>query len=148
MLRLLPYIVLSAVISVMLLYMHDYQPALWTHLLIKVDVLGITHEAKEEQERLVAIEALPIHYEEKKVLVDHTVFMGATPEMVKLALGTPQKVFSKSAGGTGNAFILTYYVYFLSNDIRPTILVFQQDETDGLYKLINAYKGSTLDLGN
>jgi hypothetical protein len=60
--------------------------------------------------------------------------------MVKLALGEPKKVVEKM--WEEKKVVLTYYVYYLPNDNRPTILVFQED------KLINAYKGSALDVGN
>lgn len=110
------------------------------NLLIKVDVFGLTRVAGEEQVRLAKIKDLPLSYEEKQVLVQRTVFMGATHDMVKLALGEPRKVVERL--WEGKNVMLTYYIYYLPNDTRPTILVFQND------KLVNAYKGSALDVGN
>ncbi len=123
-----------------LFYMENYQPELMTNLLLQVDVFGFTKVAAQEQERLGKIKDLDIPYEEKQVLVNRTVFMGATRDMVKLALGEPKKVVEKM--WEEKKVVLTYYVYYLPNDNRPTILVFQED------KLINAYKGSALDVGN
>jgi hypothetical protein len=139
-LRALPYIVLAIMVYGVLFYMENYQPELMTNLLLQVDVFGFTKVAAQEQERLGKIKDLDIPYEEKQVLVNRTVFMGATRDMVKLALGEPKKVVEKM--WEEKKVVLTYYVYYLPNDNRPTILVFQED------KLINAYKGSALDVGN
>ncbi len=138
--RALPYIVLAIMVYGVLFYMENYQPELMTNLLLQVDVFGFTKVAAQEQERLGKIKDLDIPYEEKQVLVNRTVFMGATRDMVKLALGEPKKVVEKM--WEEKKVVLTYYVYYLPNDNRPTILVFQED------KLINAYKGSALDVGN
>ncbi len=127
-------------IYAVLFYMENYQPEMMTHLLIQVDVFGFTRVAQQEQERLAKIKNLSITYEEKQVLVNRTVFMGATHDMVKLALGDPKKIVERM--WEAKNIMLTYYVYYLPNDNRPTILVFQDD------KLINAYKGSALDVGN
>lgn len=138
--RALPYIVLAILVYGVLFYIENYQPELMTNLLIQVDVFGFTKVAAQEQDRLSKIKGLDITYDEKQVLVNRTVFMGATHDMVKLALGEPKKVVEKM--WEEKKVRLTYYVYYLPNDNRPTILVFQED------KLINAYKGSALDVGN
>jgi hypothetical protein len=139
-LRALLYIFLIVLIYGMLFYLENYRPELMTRILLQVDVFGFTRIANMEQGRLEKIKELAIPYEEKEVLLNRTVFMGATHEMVKLALGEPKKVVERMWEGKG--VMLTYYVYYLPNDNRPTILVFQED------KLVNAYKGSALDVGN
>ena len=150
MLRALPYIILAVLAYLTLVYLHNYRPEIWTHLLIQFDVLDLTPEAKEEHTRETAISLLPIHYEEKQVLINRTVFLGATQEMVRLALGDPKKYFppSFSKNEQGEIVKSIYYVYYLPGAIRPTILVFQEDKDDKLYKLVSAYKGSVLEWGN
>jgi len=124
----------------MFFYIAVYQPEFVNNLLIKVDVFGITKVAKEEQDRIEKIRALTIPYEEKQVLLNRTVFMQASQEMVKLALGSPQKTIEQPWAEHNT--LLIYYVYYLAQDKRPTILVFEND------KLIKAYKGSALDLAS
>jgi hypothetical protein len=140
MLRALPYILAGVLAYLVLFYMESYQPELMTDILIQVDVFGVTRIAKEEQQRLTDIKNLTIPYEEKQVLVNRTVFMGASPDMVKLALGNPQKIVEKI--WEGKSVMLTYYVYYLPNDKRPTVLVFQEN------KLVNAYKDSAINISN
>jgi hypothetical protein len=135
-----PLIAVAILIYAMLFYMNTYQPELMDTILIQVDVFGITRVAGQEQAREDKIKNLSIPYEEKQVLFNRTVFMGATCDMVKLALGEPKKVVEQM--WDAKKTMLTYYIYYLPNDHRPTILVFDDD------KLIKAYKGSALDVGN
>lgn len=138
--RILLYITLGILVYAVLFYLQTYRPETMAEFLVKVDVFGFTDIARQEQERLGKIRDLTIPYEEKQVLINRTVFIGATYDMVKLALGQPKKILQRAAEGSSVALI--YYVYYLPGDKRPTILVFQQD------KLTNAYKGSVLDIGN
>lgn len=145
--RALPYIILALLVYGVLFYLETYEPEVLTTILIQVDVFGVTRVAEAEQQRLAAIKNLTIPYEEKQVLVDRTVFMGATEEMVKLALGEPKKVVERIwEDKDHNKKMLTYYVYYLPGDKRPTILVFEFDNAE--YTLVNAYKGSAIDIGN
>jgi len=143
MLRSLPYIILAVTVYLVLLYMVNYQPQTVTNILIRVDIFGITRTVKEENDRLSSIKDLSIPFEEKQVLIDHTVFMGCSSDMAKLAIGEPKKVVERQMVDANKNVIqtLTYYIYFLPNDKRPTILVFSED------KLINAYKDSALNWG-
>ncbi len=140
MLRALPYIMVGGLVYLMLSYMANYQPELLTDILLQIDIYGITPEARQEQARLAAIKELTIPFEEKEVLVNRTVFLGATQEMVLLALGEPKKVVEKH--WEAKNLILTYYIYYLPNEKRPTIFVFQEG------KLINAYKDSAINVVN
>lgn len=137
--RTLAYIILSVTVFILLHYLTTYQPDALTRFLIKVDVYGLTDVGQKEQKRLYDIQNLPITYDEKQVLINHTVFMGASQEMVVLALGEPKKEVEKPWVENNNE-MLTYYVYYVHDDKRPTVLVFDND------KLINAYKGSALDV--
>lgn len=144
MIRILPYILLGLLFYIVLFYMEDYQPEIMNDVLIKVDVLGLTNVAKEEQDRIYAINSLGIDvtHPEKQALINHTIFMGATPAMVGLALGGP-KIQKWNTLKTK-----LYYIYYLPNDNRPTVLVFKQDTAGPTFKLYNAYKSSALDIAN
>lgn len=117
-------------------YVSVYQPELIDRLLIRMDIFGLSNIAQREHERMEKIKALTIPYEEKQVLMNRTVFLKASQEMVKLALGEPKKVVEHIEQ---NHLRRIYYEYYLGEDKRPTILVFEDD------KLTNAYKGSALD---
>ncbi len=135
MLRVLLGILLAMIVYLGLFYMENFQPELMNSFLIKVDIFNITQAAKEEHKRIEDIKDLTIPYEEKQVLVNRTVFMGASQDMVRLALGEPRKTWVQTK------YQEVYYVYFLPNDKRPTIFVFETN------KLIKAYRGSALDTG-
>ncbi len=138
--RALPYILIAISFYVTLFYLENYQPEMWNRMLLEVDVFGFSRAAQEEEARLDKIKNLTIPYEEKQVLIDKKVFMGATTEMVKLALDKPYKIVERP--WEGKNITLTYYIYYLKTDTRPTVLVFEED------KLVYAYKGSALDAGN
>lgn len=138
MFRALQYIILLVTIVMTVFYAYVYQPELVNKLLINADVFGFSKVAKQEHNRIEKIRALAIPYEEKQVLMNRTVFMQASQDMVKLALGEPRKIVERL--WEERKVMLVYYVYYLGDDKRPTILVFQDD------KLINAYKGSAQDI--
>lgn len=117
-----------------MLYLQFYKPGLLKELILSIDVVGVTPIGQEEQSRQATINGLPITYEEKQVLINKTVFLGASSRMVMLALGTPKEQ-KPSGKGAGNI-----YIYYQPDDPRPTILRFEHD------KLVHAYKGSALDL--
>ncbi len=137
MLRALPYILLSIIVYLVLFYLQNYQPELLKNIIVTVDVLDISPTAKIEHQRLSAINQLTIPYEQKQVLINGTVFIGCSGDMVKLALGEPQKTIPDPPSGR------VYFIYYLIGDKRPTVLVLGKD---GL--LENAYKGSALDMHN
>lgn len=140
MIRLLPYMLLMVIIYGVLFYTQKYQPELVNKLFINIDIIGVTEIAKKENERLYEIRNLNLTYPEKQVLMNHTVFIGATKEMVKLAIGEPKKEIWKNDK--------LYYVYYLPGDSRPTLLVFNYDKNGDKYKLSNAYKTSALYISN
>lgn len=105
-------------------------------LLIVVDRFGITEVGAAEQARIRTINRLPITYEEKQVLIQRTVFLGATREMVHLALGDPVCVLQTPVEGHGT---IESWVYYIEGDRKPTQLAFQNNE------LTTAGKASALD---
>lgn len=151
MLRALPYCVFfSLCFFLLFFYLGNYQPQAVTDMLMQVDVFGWTKTVQDEKKRLYKIDNLtvkdngkevPLSYDEKQVLINRTVFMGATPEMVVLALGDPIKITTSETMETnGNKLPQLIYVYYLLADKRPTFFVFKDN------KLIDAYKGSALDV--
>lgn len=113
-----------------------YQPDLVKKLIIKVDVFYFSELAEQEHERIEKIRALTIPYEQKLVLMNRTVFLQASQEMIKLALGEPQSAIPDPPPTTGHATL----VYYLGEDKRPTLFEFEDD------KLLSAHKGSSLDI--
>lgn len=98
-------------------------------LLISVDRLGITEVGAAEQRRVRTINRLPITYEEKQVLISRTVFLGASREMVYLALGDPVCVWREEAKSKEPG--IEYWVYYIENNRKPTQLAFQSNELTG-----------------
>ncbi len=107
------------------------------NLLIAVDRFGITEIGAAEQNRANTINTLTITYEEKQVLINRTVFFGASRDMVTLALGKP--VCVRQSAATENAPATEFWVYYIEDDRKPTQLAFQGNE------LISAQKSSALD---
>lgn len=137
-LRTLVYILLLALMLGGYGYFSSYHPEMVKELLITVDKFGITRTGKEEQVRIAKINALPITYEKKQVLINRTVFLNADINMVYLALGQPREMKRTILEGGGNEAILL--IYHFSDDKRPTILQFEEE------KLTSAYKGSVLEV--
>ncbi len=136
--RILSYIILLCLLLGGIYYISIQRPDVIRELLITVDKFGITETGKEEQVRIAKINALPITYEKKQVLLNRTVFLNAEINMVYLALGNPREVKRiKTDDGDTEAVLL---VYHFSDDKRPTILRFEND------KLTSAYKGSVLEV--
>ena len=131
-----PYLVICVLVFGILSYVYVGRPDLTERILIKVDVFGITKVSRNEIVRRQQINALSITFEEKQVLANRTVFLDASPDMVKLALGEPKKLIERTLE---DKRLVVYLIYYLPNDKRPTILVFLSN------KLVKAYKGSALD---
>lgn len=129
--KIIVYLGLMVSIFAFFLYLQIYRPSFVKELILAIDVFGVTEVGTAEQQRLDAINKLSITYEEKQVLINKTVFLGASPQMVALALGQPSEQKQAPAENI--------YIYYLPDDPRPTILKFSRD------KLVQAYKGSALD---
>lgn len=114
-----------------------FAPELYRRMVITVDVLSVTEEARYERTRVATIMNLPIRYEQKQVLVEHKVFMGATPDMAQLALGAAHHISTAVQPNGVPRLVLHFY---LQGDARPTVLEFENNA------LVNAYKGSSLDI--
>lgn len=163
MFRLFPYIIIAILVYLALLYMQTYQPDKLNELIVSADIFRITEISKYEHYREDQIKRLEgkvctprechdIGLEEKQVLLNHTVFLGATAEMVEYALGTPKQVLFQEASSA------LYYVYFLAGDKRPTVFLFSctqaapqcklHENYRKIFTLSKAYKKSTIDIEN
>lgn len=139
--QLITYISIALVTAGGLSYVNQTNPEALTDLMVHVDVFGITPQASQEKERQYQIRMLTIPYEKKKVLLERTVFLGATRQMVVLALGEPkeaQKITEHEKRPDGK-IINERWVYYFKDDPRPTVLEFEKDS------LASAFKGSNLD---
>lgn len=139
-LQLITYISIALVTAGGLSYVNQTDPEALTDLMVHVDVFGITPQASQERERQSQIRALDLPYEKKKVLLERTVFLGATRQMVTLALGQPkdaQKVGKEKRSDGKN--VTERWVYYFKDDPRPTVLEFEKET------LASAFKGSNLD---
>ena len=127
------YFSLMAATFAVILYMQFYKPNVIRELILSVDTLGLTSIGQQEQTRQYEINRLPkLTYEEKQVLLNRTVFLGATTRMAQLALGPPKEQ------KRGRREVI--FIYYMPEDSRPTILRFEND------RLVHAYKGSALDI--
>ncbi len=162
MLRALSAIAVCLGVIVLLLYMQTFEPEALDSLIMKMDAFGLTQASREEharQDRIMRLEqdayGTPIGSLEKTALLNHTVFINASAQMVEYALGSP-KTSLKAKNSTR-----MLYVYFLANDKWPTVFEFRcvknNNECDagnhgeinkGLYALVKAYKESKIDVDN
>lgn len=136
-LKLLAFLLFIAIGAGAVYWLGHKFPDKMKDLIIAVDRFGITEVGASEQGRVRKINRLPITYEEKQVLVQRTVFLSATREMVYLALGTP--VCRLQTAKTATEPATEYWVYYIEGDRKPTKLAFQNNE------LVNAGKASALD---
>lgn len=137
--RLLPLITVSLGTLALFSYLNSTNPEMVRSVLLKVDILGISAPVQAERSRVAAINQLGIPWEQREVLINRTVFLGATEEMVALALGAPRAVSARPLPERPGQE-LTVWAYYLQDDLRPTLLEFDEG------KLIGARKGNQLDV--
>lgn len=118
-------------------YVYNQRPDLYKQIRVKLDRFGLVQPDPLELQRISDINKLSISYEEKQILINRTIFMGATPQMVLLALGKPKEGRRIAGDRKGQESVIL--VYHLPEELRPTMLRFD----DG--KLTQAYKGSSID---
>lgn len=119
-------------------YVYSYKPEIAREFLLKIDRFGLTPVGQREQQRLQAINQLPITYAEKQVLINRTVFLGASTEMVILALGEPKK--QQHVPPSQEHIGHTTYVYHFPKDPKPILLRFRDNQ------LTTAEKASAIDI--
>jgi hypothetical protein len=121
-------------------YVTTHRPDMIAQVRLKLDRFGLAAESPMEVKRVADINKLPISYEEKQILINRTIFMGASPRMVMLALGQPKQGHKTRDALSGKESIIL--VYHLPKELRPTMLSFENN------KLSEAKKGSSIDYQN
>jgi len=133
------YLLIAVTTGASLSYVGAKNPEALDQLLLRVDVLGITEVGMKEKKRINSIRALEIPFAQKKILMERTIFMGATRQMVYLALGEPRKA-ERTKHTPSKQNITERWVYFFREDTRPTVLEFEGEV------LVSAHKTSQLDV--
>jgi hypothetical protein len=108
-------------------------PILYLKLAVTFDVFGMNKEASKEKLRLEGIDLLPISNEKKAILINRTIFLGASPTMVELALGNPM---DKSAAPIeAGKPVVERWIYHFAEDINPTALEFQDGKLTSAFNV-------------
>lgn len=107
-------------------------PSSYHSLLISFELVP---DAAAEKARLDKISLLAISDEKKQILTNRTVFMGASTQMVELALGTAISAehFDQYQPP------IDRWVYHFADDGRPTVLEFHDNKLTSAYK-VSAHK--------
>lgn len=133
------YIALLGCVSILgltlLLALKNADPKLYLKVALAVDVIGLSNNTQLEKNRLEKIDLLPISQEKKNILNNHTIFLGATPTMVRLALGNPMKEETVLVDGIS----LIRWQYHFKEDISPTTLDFEDSRLKSAYGTGSAY---------
>lgn len=138
MIKSLAYLVAAFAVFFLVLWLGTTQPQTLDRLLIRVDVLGWTEAGALERQRLARIMKLPVALEKRQALGNRTVFLGATREMVFLALGAAKD--KRSYADRKPGVLVETWLYYIHGDQQPTLLIFEDDH------LTEARQVSTLDL--
>lgn len=118
-------------------YVYTQRPDIYNQVKLKLSRFGFSEQSPQEVQRVSDINRLSISYEEKQILINRTIFMGATPRMVMLALGKPKEGHRMLDKAANKEVIIL--VYHLPEELRPTMLRFEEN------KLVEAKKGSSID---
>lgn len=171
MLRFLPYLVISVIVFTTLFYMQTYERDEFDKLIVQYDHFHWTLIAKDEYQRRQEIDAISdgvTGATQKDTLKQRKVYIGATAQMVRYALQEHPNdgpVFAYPAAGnlkdaTGKTVqaVFLAYVYFIGDDKRPTVFIFQCTKNpaecsdyknhENIFFLNKAYKRATIDLSN
>jgi hypothetical protein len=117
-------IIMATIIGLSILRMRH--PEVFYDIVMEVDVLGVTESSHAEKQRLSSIALLPISDEKKQYLINHSIYMGAAPQMVLLALGEPRGI--QRAINPDSQTEQLIYIYHFDTDSRPTMLAFEDDK--------------------
>lgn len=110
------------------------RPEIGKKLITTIDIFGISEEHQMEERRIRMIMQLRLVHEKKLALIDRKIFVGATPDMVTLSLGKPQKVEHGTAQSSGDEI----WIYQIEGDPYSTVIEF----TGG--QLTKASQGSVI----
>ena len=119
------------------LYVQNYRKDELEKFYLKFDSWGVTQVGRDELQRRAAIDALQdqgVIFVQQEALKNRTVFLGATDQMVLLALGKPIK------NPEMNTLNQQVWTYSFDDYGRPTLLYF--DKRDGKWILSKAEKSN------
>jgi len=121
---------IAALIAITVLkYRH---PDIFFKLAVTVDIFNIKGDSKVERMRIDNITLLPISREKQELLINKTIFMGASTKMVELALGKPR---NESEGYNNNNVIEKRWQYHFAGDAEPVIMVFIDNRLTGAQRI-------------
>ena len=126
-------IIVIALLGGIIFYFGSYNKAAFNEFLLEHDNMGLTEIASKELARKDSINRLNIPHEQKQALLNKTVFIGATKQMVGLAIGFPIRKTVNSEGKDK-------WFYIVDDSTTPIILTFTGD------KLAKAERGTNLDI--
>lgn len=130
---LLKFIIFIALIGGIIFYFGSYNKAAFSEFVLEHDNIGLTELASKEIARKDSINRLNIPYEQKQALINKTVFIGATKQMVNLAISLPIR---KTVDSNGH----DKWFYIVDDSTTPIILTFNGE------KLAKAERGTNLDI--
>jgi hypothetical protein len=107
-------------------------PDVFFKMALAVDVLNLKGDTKQEKARINKITLLPISREKQELLVNKTIFLGATPTMVQLALGAPR---GKNKGYNAENKIEERWQYHFADEGKPVVMIFVEDKLTGAQRV-------------
>lgn len=110
-----------------------FQPDTFYSIALSFELKSSPVDIASERQRINRINTLPLNDEKKKILINHTIFMQASTSMVKLALGEPRYMEPSSKNAEG--VTVDRWVYHFQDDLRPTVLQFEDDKLAAAYKV-------------
>ena len=107
-------------------------PDVFFKLAVAVDVFNVKGDSRAERARIDKIALLPISNEKQELLINKTIFMGASPRMVQLALGEPR---GTSEGlNIQNKQELRWQFHF-AGESEPVVMVFIDHKLSGAQRI-------------
>lgn len=133
-------ITMAIIIGLSILRMRH--PEVFYDIIMDVDFIGISDTSHAEKQRLSSIALLPISDEKKQYLINHSIYMGAAPHMVMLALGNPRGIQETNDPTTNTQQLI--YIYHFDKDSRPTMLAFEDNKLIAAQKAPVSFKYTQL----
>lgn len=130
----MPYMLVMLITFGIAFWLAQVRPDLRNNVVLAIDIFSISELATQEKQRVSTIKLLKISSEQKEALVNKTVFIGCTKEMVQLALGAPRSLEHDEKSRD-------IWVYYLGDEKRATKFAF-----DAEGKLVEAFKASAVEL--
>lgn len=107
-------------------------PDMFFKLAVTVDVFNVQGDSRAERARIDKIALLPISNEKQELLINKTIFMGASLRMVELALGKPR---GTNQGLNAENKQEIRWQYHFSGESEPVVMVFIDDKLSGAQRI-------------